>query len=401
MGPTGIAPGTQYFVDQPDARALPGDHGARPGRHGDHRPLRHLAPRHGQPAATRPRFMVKFEFGRMDDPARGRRGAWPAGVAGDGVPAPRWPRCGRTSTAGCAGAARAPPGPRGTADAGEPPPGARRRPCGRRTSRPACGAAYALGGAGAPAVPALADALRGGPEPLRRYAGYGLSAAGAPAVEALSELTRSPDEEAAPGRRRRPERHGPARPRRRPGRWPAPWGTRVRRCAGRRPRRWGRSARRRAGAVGALGGALRDEAPYVRFNAALALARIGPGAAGAVPALVEALDDADRYARGWAAPGPAPDRHARGHRRPARPPDDLPLVSHHHHPEPLLSRRPSPRERAPRTSRRDVRRDAGREDHHAALHRVRRRGGGDRRPGRAVGRARPADLRPGVATCCR
>jgi len=50
-----------------------------------------------------------------------------------------------------------------------------------------------------------------------------------------------------------------------------------------------------------LATALTDEQPYVRLNAATAIARIGPSAIEAVPALVGARQDSDRYARGWAA----------------------------------------------------------------------------------------------------
>ena len=56
------------------------------------------------------------------------------------------------------------------------------------------------------------------------------------------------------------------------------------------------------GAVEALAGALRDETPFVRFNAATALARIGPaGGRGRPRCWCETLGDPDRYARGWAA----------------------------------------------------------------------------------------------------
>ncbi len=64
-------PGTQYFVDQPNAARFPGDHGARPAGavtivHFDiwHRGTANLS--------DRPRFMVKFEF---EADGRSRRGA--------------------------------------------------------------------------------------------------------------------------------------------------------------------------------------------------------------------------------------------------------------------------------------------------------------------------------------
>ena len=51
----------------------------------------------------------------------------------------------------------------------------------------------------------------------------------------------------------------------------------------------------------ALGKALDDEDDEVRFNAALALARLGPAAAPAIPALRAALTDGNRYTMGYAA----------------------------------------------------------------------------------------------------
>jgi hypothetical protein len=56
-----------------------------------------------------------------------------------------------------------------------------------------------------------------------------------------------------------------------------------------------------APAVHRLAAVLADDQPYVRMNAATALARIGPAAAEAVHDLVRALDDDDRYASAWAA----------------------------------------------------------------------------------------------------
>jgi HEAT repeat protein len=52
--------------------------------------------------------------------------------------------------------------------------------------------------------------------------------------------------------------------------------------------------------VAALARALTDSDDEVRFNAALALARIGKGAEAAVPALADALNDGNRYVGGYA-----------------------------------------------------------------------------------------------------
>lgn len=52
--------------------------------------------------------------------------------------------------------------------------------------------------------------------------------------------------------------------------------------------------------IAALSGAMRDPAPDVRFSAALSLAQLGPSAETAVPALGSALGDENRYVPGYA-----------------------------------------------------------------------------------------------------
>ena len=52
--------------------------------------------------------------------------------------------------------------------------------------------------------------------------------------------------------------------------------------------------------VAALSAALADPEDEVRFNAALSLARLGPDAAAAVPALAAVLEDGNRYVVGYA-----------------------------------------------------------------------------------------------------
>ena len=54
------------------------------------------------------------------------------------------------------------------------------------------------------------------------------------------------------------------------------------------------------GAVAALTRAIKDSDTHVRFSAALSLAQLGPEAAPAVPALRDALDDPNRYVPGYA-----------------------------------------------------------------------------------------------------
>jgi HEAT repeat protein len=54
------------------------------------------------------------------------------------------------------------------------------------------------------------------------------------------------------------------------------------------------------GGIAALTSAMRDPAPDVRFSAALSLAQLGPSAEAAVPALSSALTDENRYVPGYA-----------------------------------------------------------------------------------------------------
>jgi hypothetical protein len=296
MGPTGIAPGTQYLLEQPDPRQYPeitarGPAGMVTIVHFDiwHRGTANVSRTN--------RFMVKFEFGRMDEPAPG------AGDADDGAPGPidagsdtaphqtlrsylyNWLR-GRTPPVGGAGGHEALPAL------------ARALREGDEAAR--LDAAYALGMSGAAALPALADTMRDGPEVIRRYAGYGLSTVGAPAVDALVELAHSPD---GAVRRAAVDALGDM------GHPAAAAVDTLARCLQDESQWVRRQAAEAMGtmavssgpAVPALIRALGDEAPFVRFNAALALARIGHDAAEAVPALVQSLGDPDRYARGWAA----------------------------------------------------------------------------------------------------
>ena len=294
MGPTGIAPGTQYFLERPDARAYPettarGPAGTVTIVHFDiwHR---------GTPnRSATPRYMVKFEFGRMDEPAAdgaGAAGRGPRRLPGGAVVVPRRlaarapagvlrgpaerPGAGRTGGAGRAGGS---PARRGRGD----PAGRGVRPGGRR------GAGRGPAGRRPARRPGRRQALRrlrterrrgaGGGGPERAGAGPGRGTARA-AVDALGDMGSPAAPAAGLARALRDE---------------SPW---VRRQAAEALGTIGTPA---GGAVEALAGALRDETPFVRFNAATALARIGPPAAGAVPDLERTLGDPDRYARGWAA----------------------------------------------------------------------------------------------------
>ncbi|WP_428375899.1 HEAT repeat domain-containing protein [Lichenicoccus sp.] len=128
--------------------------------------------------------------------------------------------------------------------------------------------AYGLAEIGAAAAPALLDLLAGSAPRGRKYAAYALGEIASPdrAIDAaLCHATR--DDEAA---------------------------VRINavEALGLRPAT--------ASNVAALGNAIRDSDPHVRFSAALSLAQLGPAADPAVPALGEALLDRNRYVPGYA-----------------------------------------------------------------------------------------------------
>jgi HEAT repeat protein len=133
---------------------------------------------------------------------------------------------------------------------------------------PRLGATYGLGAAGAAAVPALVEALDHGHEHVRGYAAYALgeigAAAGDQAVEALAGMVRDPSE----------------------------W---VRRNVA---EALGTVERHAEVVVPALITLLEDEDEQVRFNTPYALARYGEAAAAAVPVLAQALTDENRYVSG-------------------------------------------------------------------------------------------------------
>src|SRR5207302_273876 len=235
-----------------------------------------------------PRFMFKFEFGRMDEPR-------PSSVSDDDVPEGRH-RAARTHLQRwmLGGAA-------GTAAANSQPGDTRAKipqlvDLLSNAHEPArLDAAYALATAGTAAAVAAGEVMRGADGLTRRYAAYALTAMGEPAVETLQSLARDDDENVrisavdALGDMGTPAAQAV-------GvlaeslRSQNPW---LRRHAAEALGTLGSSA---APAVPALAAALTDEQPFVRMNAATALARIGQQAADAVPALVAALQDQDRYA---------------------------------------------------------------------------------------------------------
>ena len=128
-------------------------------------------------------------------------------------------------------------------------------------------AAYALAAVGEAAVPALCDALEHPEEVVRVEATYGLAQIGTPAASAIPTLIERTQDESVEVRRYLPEAFGALGPVAAP-------------------------------AVPALTDMLAsDTDEQTRFEAALALAQIGPPAEDAIPVLADALRDDNRYVR--------------------------------------------------------------------------------------------------------
>lgn len=327
MGPTAIVPRSQYYLEQPASTGWPEELLCPPT---GTVALVHFGMWHRATAnvSNGPRYMFKFEFGRMDEPdqfADSHATESSSVIDADGSPAPhqaawshlrQWLR-GRagapipeaeSESASAAGLyAEDVSVRRAAADALAAQPGA------ALEALPALvdslsdadeplrlNAAYAIAAAGAPATDAAARVLRESDGLTRRYAAFALAALGAPAVETLSSLARDPNDDVritaidALGEMGSPARSaagvlGESLTS------TNPW---VRRHAAEALGLLGAGA---APAVHRLAAALTDDQPYVRMNAATALARIGPSATEAVPDLVRALDDDDRYASAWSA----------------------------------------------------------------------------------------------------
>ena len=158
-------------------------------------------------------------------------------------------------------------------------------------------AAYALGTIGASAVPQLIETLGDENGSTRRMAAYALAAVGAPAVPALSEALQHTEDavriEASYALAQIGNAAEPA--------IPALMERTKDECVEVR--------RYLAEALGELGATAAPAVPHLidivaddddkqaRFEAALALAQIGPAASDAVPVLAKALWDEDRYVR--------------------------------------------------------------------------------------------------------
>ncbi len=288
LGPTAIMPRSQYLNTQPpagvDELPLSGEAGTVTIVHYD---LLHR----GMPnTADRTRFMVKFLFTRMTEP---RCASWnhrdPAWEASDDPQDSIW----RSMWDWHRGAATP------AASHADPSVDALANRLGDETEIVGLGAAYELGAHGAAAVPALLAALREEAEAAPRNAAYAFNRIGAPAVPALLEAARDGDPRV---RARALDILGdmglaaaPAVP------------ALVEHLADEvdDPRRRAAEALGTAGQAsteiaGALGAVLQNDASgEVRRTAALSLARLGPNAAAAIPALTRAMSDENHYVRGY------------------------------------------------------------------------------------------------------
>jgi HEAT repeat protein len=335
MGPTGIVPASQYYLEQPDRDAWPE-------RllyvQGGSVAIVHFGIWHRATSnrGNSPRYMFKFQFARMDEPFAPDR-ATPTAAGNSSAPAATelgsrvlssepssaphvalWERTlawlGGNGDVAVATEVTSDIASlesddahtrRAAADAFALTPSAAAIPRLARLlydeDEPVrLNAAYALAAAGSASLPALDAALLDPSGPARRYAALGLSEMGAAAIDVLAERARDADEQVAINAiDALGNMGGAAAPTEPELRWALrsehPW---VRRHAAEALGLLGPAARP---AVSDLSAALGDEHANVRFNVATALARVGPAAAEATPALVDALDDSDRYARGWAA----------------------------------------------------------------------------------------------------
>ena len=299
MGPSAVAPGSQYLTEGAglDAeQALEGPAGTVTVVHYDlfHRGLANRS------ADTR--LMIKFLFARMEDPVRpswnAAQAAWPEEPGSDARDRQRvwrhhWRWFRGESAANGDGAAT--------------DVRALERDLDHADEWRGLAAAYGLGAAGAAGAPALLAALTGSDPVARRRAAYGFGPLGRAGVGGLAEAAGHDEAEV---RARAVDVLGDAG-RAAGGAVPA-LGARLRDessdvralaadalgIAGQGSTAAGEAAAGRA--AGELTTAMEDADAVVRRNAALSLARLGPAAAGAVPALERALDEEDHYVRGYA-----------------------------------------------------------------------------------------------------
>lgn len=300
LGPTAIMPRSQYLNTQPppglEELPLAGEAGTVVIVHYD---LLHR----GMPnTSDRMRYMVKFLFTRMTEPRTPswdhRDGGWePTADAQEGIWRHLWDwHCGR--------------GPGGRlADTRQPDRGlpvvALADRLHHEDETTGLSAAYELGLRGEEAVPALIRALRAETEAAPRNAAYAFNGIGPPAVPALLDAARDAD----------------ARVRARAldilGDMGLAAADAIPEIVDRLQDDAEDPRRRAAEALGTIGQAggrpvglpevaaplaavlQRDPSGEVRRTAALSLARLGPNAAGAEPALAQGVTDENHYVRGF------------------------------------------------------------------------------------------------------
>ncbi len=281
MGPTGVVPGSQYLNSPPDPDgevALAGRAGTVTIVHYDlwHRGLSNTS--------DRKRYMLKFLFTRLDEPAVNGRG--PASFDEEDPRAPLWRSMWRWHTGHGSQAAGDLSSAEVTGLAGD---------LGAADETRALHAAYRLGESADPAaVEALLGGLRSEDPAVRRNAAYGLTAAGRASVPGLVECLEHGDaglraaavdclgdlgREAAEAE-------------------PAAAGSlededlEVRRLSAH-----ALGTMEAVSAVPRLARACSEEDDWVARNASLSLARLGAAAEEALPALDRALDHDNRYVR--------------------------------------------------------------------------------------------------------
>ena len=318
-GPTAVMPGTQCYEQRAASEAdevhLPvcGEAGTATLVHFDlwHRATANQTPNN--------RYMMKFQFARMEEPTapcwNHEEPDWEGGVVGSQLW--QWHLGGRAKgtikangTLAAAADQLRSSDPAARARAASHlglmgPAAAEAIPILKEALRDSAepvrlNAAYALGAAGSPGVPALSETLGSQAKEIQLDAAYGLALAGRVAVPALIEALGCADEQArgcaafALGDMgsRAGEAVGPLA---RLGKDPSPF---VRRHVA---EALGTITGQPDTAVPALAGLLGDEDAQTRFNAAYALARFGAGADAAVPALATALKDSNRYVRNHSA----------------------------------------------------------------------------------------------------
>ncbi len=305
MGPTAVLPGSQYYDTGESAHAQPelalcGEAGTVTIVHYDlwHRAMPNQS--------DKKRYMLKFLFSRLDEPALHNEPAWHSQTSD-------W-----KSLGSCADSEEHPAmweslwdwyygKPNGTANGASPAEvetlvetlssederaclnAAYRLGQGGDAAMPAlkqalysvsdavCNyAGYALSIRGTPAVPLLIDALAADSEPVRASAAYALADMGKTAQEAVPALTRAAQDSSQWVRRHAMEGLGLI-------------GQQV------------AAETELTEAVQVLTTGLRDDFYWVRDNAARALTKLGKLAAPAIPTLVERLEDENRYVRFHAA----------------------------------------------------------------------------------------------------